>query len=237
MDVESSQQQPSLASYKHNQQHISPIEAVASRSDNIKPMDVQYDSRIGANDDEPLPSTPGRQARQLQHHERVNRVIESLESNWHLGLQFRNECWSPSKSKKNDSERCYECIKFLFFSSKSTLDRCLRVFGRQAPDLDSSNARLAFLLGLLESECPKPNGRNKAMSKESLLVKAPLPSFSERLRGDVQESSSGPGAERHPNDPSWHTVVPRVPQYVVRHALGDDGQDRSRSLLSRDSCK
>lgn len=105
-----------------------------------------------------LPCAP-----QTPHHPKsgaaLDKLILSIESDWHLGLRVRGINWSPHTSAKDDTaEKVYGQIKRLFFSAKPALDTAISNFTQTAPGF-AHEERLALFHGILKSVTHSPISR------------------------------------------------------------------------------
>lgn len=99
-----------------------------------------------------VPSTPRKNGVGL------NALVCSLESEWQLGLQTRDELQSPSQRPDTLATKVYGQIQRLYYSSGPELDHALASF-REIADGFEHSERLKVLHGTLKSKTKSPASR------------------------------------------------------------------------------
>jgi hypothetical protein len=122
------------------------------------------------------PETPQKQPPGAE----LNDLIRSLEAECRLGLQVRDESWSPSKTTANPSlaDKVYGQIKHGFFRFRPTLYRSIEAFKQQAVNL-SQQEKLELLHLLLKSKTNSP------LLAKSTSSQSPRDDFAKSLRPHV----------------------------------------------------
>ncbi|KAF1950050.1 hypothetical protein CC80DRAFT_598473 [Byssothecium circinans] len=95
----------------------------------------------------PAPDTP----RKKKDGAGLNSLIRSLESEWQLGLQVRDNTWSPSKSSDSLHEKVNSHLKRLYYCAGPELENALAAFRVIAPALGPKE-RLNLLHSALKSQ-------------------------------------------------------------------------------------
>ena len=85
-------------------------------------------------------------------HKEIDRIVRKLASDYNISLPERHDSWSPSKARLNDPERCYSCIKYLYFGDRDALHRALDEFRQTVRNVDGEVPRLQSLLKSLQAE-------------------------------------------------------------------------------------
>ncbi|KAF2642160.1 hypothetical protein P280DRAFT_449672 [Massarina eburnea CBS 473.64] len=98
----------------------------------------------------PAPNTPRR-----RDGAGLNALIRSVEAEWRLGLQARDDTWSPSQTTHRLADKVCGQLKRLHYSSGAELDRALASFRLIAPGFEQSK-RLELLHGTLKSQTRSP---------------------------------------------------------------------------------
>lgn len=85
----------------------------------------------------------------------LNDLVSAFEAECHLGLQVREETWSPSQNGNSLPDKVFGQIKRCYFSSEPALRRTLNDFKINAVDLPQKE-RLELLHQLLRSQISSP---------------------------------------------------------------------------------
>ena len=132
---------------------------------------------------DPLPVTPSGKS-----HIEIDQIVRNLATEHNLLLPERNKGWSPSKLRSSTPEKCYSCIKYLYFMGKPALHRAIAEFEESVHVTDSKELRLKKLLKCLDNE--------KWMLKNAI---RPTPSFNKKIAETHQGPSSFRSAETRPD--------------------------------------
>ena len=78
------------------------------------------------------PRTPTKQG------DEINSIIIRLNTDWGLDLRLRQKYESPSQSRGKHEDQIYPILQFLFFRSRTTLDKALAKFDSHASSAHSN---------------------------------------------------------------------------------------------------
>jgi hypothetical protein len=81
----------------------------------------------------------------------LNVLIRSLENEWQLGLQPRDQTWSPSKTVDRLDQKVCGQLKRLYYSPGPELEEALNIFRKIAPGFQDEE-RLGLLHKTLKSQ-------------------------------------------------------------------------------------
>ena len=108
------------------------------------------------------PSTPQR----LQNGAEIDKLVDSINKKWNLGIQLRGKGYSPSKSSPNDlRNKIYGRIQYLFYKNEPALELATDNFNLRASALECED-RLKLLYKLLSnaSNMDEPPSRDSTQN-------------------------------------------------------------------------
>jgi hypothetical protein len=114
----------------------------------------------------------------------INKLIESLEERYSLGLKPRDKNWTPTRKSNSLEERCVGSIKLLYFKARENLDRAINEFKDSVTESDSPKEKLAHFMSKLNPEVER--------TKRTLHLQSPASGFHTPEIVSHQGSNIGP---------------------------------------------
>ncbi|CAI6336529.1 unnamed protein product [Periconia digitata] len=107
----------------------------------------------------------------------LNQLVQSLENKWHLGLEIRDDTWSPEKDTKHPASQVYGRLKRLYYALGPGLQQALDTFDELASGF-AQEMQLGLLHGILKSKIdqtpPSKKRTPSSLRHESNLPRKPL---------------------------------------------------------------